>query len=184
MSLYEAFSEVADPRRKEGLRTNLPQMFCMITVSNLCGHFGGRPIARFAKANEPAFTEALGLRHVVPSHVIFSDVLNRVDSRGLIRAFNRWAAAYVPLKKGDAVSGDGKALASTVKSHGSSAQDFEAVVSVFCQGSGLVRAIDQYRNGKESEIDIVRFLIGQLDGLGMTFHLDALHAQKNDRNNR
>ena len=179
MSLYEVFETVSDPRRKEGLRTTLPQMFCMITLSNLCGHFGGRPVARFAKAHEDTFTEALHLRHGVPSHVIFSDVLNRVDSKELINAFNKWASTFVPVEQYESVSGDGKALASTVTHHGNTNQDFEAVVSIFCQKSGLVRAVDQYRNSKQSEINVVRFLIEQFNGMGLTFHLDALHAQKN-----
>lgn len=178
MSLYELFDQVNDPRRKEGLRTTLPQMFCMITLSNLCGHFGGRPIERFAKANSELFIKELNLKHGIPSHVIFTDVLNRVDSKELIKAFNKWAADFVAVEKGDLVSGDGKALGSTVTHQHGTKQNFEAVVSIFCQKSGLVRAIEQYQNSKESEIDIVRFLIKQLHGMGMTFHLDALHAQK------
>lgn len=178
MSLYELFTEIKDPRRKEGLRTNLPQIFCMITISNLCGYFGGRPIARFAKAYSKTFISELNLKHGIPSHVIFTDVLNRVDSKGLIKAFNKWASDYVPIEKGELLSADGKALACTVSHQNGSQQNFEAVVSIFCQKSGLVRAIEQYQNSKESEIDVVRFLIEHLDGKGMTFHLDALHAQK------
>ena len=178
MSLYEIFQEVQDPRRKEGLRTTLPQMFSMIIISNLCGHFGGRPIARFSKLYSDTFTDELGLRHGVPSHVIFSDILKRVDSTELIGAFNKWARDFVPLKKGDSVSGDGKALASTVANEHGSSQDFQAVVSIFCHESGLVRAIGEYRNRKESEINIVRFLIEKLNGMGLVFYLDALHTQK------
>lgn len=178
MSLYELFEQIPDPRRKEGKRTQLPQMFCMIVIANLCGHFGGRACARFAKLYKTTFSLALKLKHPPPSHVIFTDLLNRVDSQAVIRAFNQWANTYVPLKKGEAISGDGKALASTVKDMHGKGQDFEAVVSMFCQQSGLVLAIEQYRNNKSSEINIVRFLIEQLQGMGMTIHLDALHTQK------
>lgn len=178
MSLYEIFEGIKDPRRKEGLRTTLPQMFCMIIISNLCGHFGGRPIARFSQLYNDTFRDELGLKHKVPSHVIFSDILKRVDSTELIDAFNKWAKDFVPLKKGDLVSGDGKALASTVTDQHGSSQNFQAVVSIFCQESGLVRAIGEYQNSKESEINIVRFLIGQLNGMGLVFYLDALHTQK------
>ncbi|MEM6698225.1 MAG: ISAs1 family transposase, partial [Bacteroidota bacterium] len=137
-----------------------------------------RPIARFAKSRTEVFTEELSLKHGVPSHVIFSDILNRVNSQELIGAFNKWAVNYVPIEKGKAVSGDGKVLASTVSDPHNSKQDFEAVVSIFCQKSGLVHAIEQYRNSKDNEIGIVRFLIEQFKDMGLVFHLDALHAQK------
>jgi len=178
MSLYEMFAQIPDPRRKEGLRTNLAQMFCMIVVSNLCGHFGGRATARFAKLHREVFQLALQLKHPPPSHVIFTDLLNRVDSQAVIKAFNKWASTYVPLQEGDFISGDGKALASTVKDMHGKNQNFEAVVSLFSQRTGLVLAVEQYRNSENSEQDIVRFLIGQLQDMGMTIHLDALHTQK------
>lgn len=176
--LSEFFEEVKDPRRGQGLRITLPQIFCIITISNLCGHFGGRGVARFAKANKQIFIKELNLKHGIPSHVIFTDVLNRVDSKYLIKAFNKWASDYVPIEKGDLVSGDGKALMSTVSNRNKSSQKFEAVVSIFSQKSGLIRAIATYENSKKSEISVITFLMENLKELGMTFHLDALHAQK------
>ena len=179
MSLYEIFKRIKDPRRKQGLRTNLPQLFCMIVVSNLCGYFGGRPISKFAKSHEHVFNTELDLKHSIPSHTTFSDILNRVDDSEMISAFNSWAAGYVPLRPMEAVSGDGKALASTVGDAQGPGQDFQAVVSLFCQESGLVRSLERYRNAKESEIDVVHLLIKELKDMGLTFYLDALHAQKN-----
>ena len=179
MSLYECLSSVEDPRRAEGKRTTLEQMFCMIIISNLCGHFGGRPIARFSKIHASTFEEYLKLKHGVPSHVTFSGLLNGVDNAQLIEAFNEWASGYTDLEEGDAVSGDGKALGSTVTSKANgSGQRFQAIVSIFCQQTGLVRALEDYQNAKTSEINVVQFLIQQLAGLGITIYLDALHAQK------
>lgn len=178
MSLYTEFEKIKDPRRKQGLRTTLPQLFCMITISNLCGHLGGRGVARFTTYHSNTFTKALDLKHKIPSHVIFSDILNRVDSEELIIAFNNWTKDIVRLKKGSSISGDGKALSSTVNHQHGTHQDFEAVVSIFCQETGLVYAIEQYRNKKKSEIHIVQFLLKKLKDMGVVIHLDALHAQK------
>lgn len=180
MTLYECLSSVEDPRRAEGMRANLQQMFCMIIISNLCGHFGGRPIARFAEAYEQDFTQMLKLQHGVPSHVTFTDLINRVDQGELISAFNQWSETYVPLSAGEAVSGDGKALGATVSQAHGNQQDFQAIVSIFCQKSGLVRSLEQYRNAKVSEINVVQFLIEQLKDMGITIVLDALHTKKND----
>jgi len=183
MSLYECLSSVEDPRRAEGKRTTLEQMFCMIIISNLCGHFGGRPIARFAKIHGSTFEEYLKLKHGVPSHVTFSGLLNDVDDAQLTDAFNEWASSYVDLEEGGAVSGDGKALGSTFSSKpDGSGQTFQAIVSIFCQKTGLVKAIQDYQNAKTSEINVVQFLVQQLHDLGVTIYLDALHTQKNCRN--
>lgn len=181
MTLYECLLEVKDPRRREGLRIDLGQMFCMIIVANICGYIGGRPAARFAKAYSSTFTKMLNLRHAVPSHVTFSELLNRTDQKQLVAAFNKWSSLFVPIKKGDAVSGDGKALGSTVMDSHGNGQSFESVVSLFSQQSGLVHSLEHYRSSKETEIDIVCFLINKLEGMGATLYLDALHTQKNGR---
>ena len=76
-------------------------------------------------------------------------------------------------------SGDGKALGSTVKNAQAKNQEFEAIVSIFCQKSGLVYSLERYENNKESEINVIRFLIKELKGMGVTLYLDALHTQKN-----
>lgn len=178
MSLYDALRAVKDPRRGQGLRNDLGKMFCMTIIANLCGYFGGRPVARFGKAYAKTFTDELNLKHPVPSHVTFTDLINRVDQGELIAAFNKWAEGYVPLEKDEMVSGDGKALGSTVTDQHGKGQDFQAIVSLFCQKSGLVRSIEQYRNAKDSEIDVVRFLVKKLKGMGVTIFLDALHTQK------
>jgi len=159
---------VDEPRRSQGLRTNLGQMFGMIIISNLCGHFGGRATAKFSKHYQSTFTELLKLKHPVPSHVIFSDLLKRADENQVIEAFNKWASKYVPLEKGELVSGDGKALGSTVENAKNGKQTFTAIVSLFCQKSGLVHSLKQYQNAKKSEINIVRFLIKELNAKGLT----------------
>ena len=169
MSLLKILTDKVDePRRSQGLRTKLPQMFSIIIISNLCGHFGGRAVARFGKQYQSTFKELLNLKHPVPSHVIFSDVINRVDEDQLIAAFNEWASKYVPLEKGELISGDGKALGSTVKDTQIGKQKFTAIVSLFCQKSGLVYSLKQYENAKKSEINIVRFLVKELNAKGLT----------------
>ena len=59
MSLEESLLSIQDPRRKEGMRHNLYQMFSMIILSGLCGHFGARGVRRFSKANSKIFKELL-----------------------------------------------------------------------------------------------------------------------------
>lgn len=168
MSLREILSQrVDDPRRSQGLRVAMDQIFSIIIISNLCGHFGGRAIAKFGKLYQTTFSELLELKHPVPSHVTFSDLLNRVDEKQLISAFNEWASNYVHLEKGELVSGDGKALGSTVKKAHHKNQTFTGIVSLFCQKSGLVHSVQKYENAKVSEQNIVRFLVKKLKAKGL-----------------
>lgn len=113
MRLIESLGLVNDPRRKEGMRHNLYQMFSMILLSGLCGHFGARGVERFSKAHANTFAELLKLKHPVPSHTSFNTFLNSIPGEELINAFHSWTNDYVPLEK-EGVSGDGKALKSTL----------------------------------------------------------------------
>lgn len=170
MNLREILnSHVVDPRRSQGLRVSLEQMFSMIIISNLCGYFGGRAVSKFGKHYQSTFTELLELKHPVPSHVSFSDLLNRVDEKQLIVAFNKWSAQYVPLEKAELISGDGKALGSTVKNAHGNTQTFTGIVSLFCQKSGLIHSLQRYENAKTSEQNIVRFLVKDLKARGLVF---------------
>ncbi len=58
-----------------------------------------------------------------------------------------------------------------------SGQDFQAVVSMFCQQRGLVRVIGEYRNAKKSEVEF-RNLLQHLKDAGAIIRTDALHTQK------
>ena len=180
MTLYESFMQIDDPRRSQGKRTSLSQMFCMVCISYLCGHHGYRPVYKFCKAHVSLLGEELGLRHGIPSYVTFRDVMMRVDEQQLIRAFNAWAATYVSVDQGDWVSGDGKALASTVEHMQDSQQNFQAVVSIFCHKSGLIRLVEHYHNSQKSEQGVLKALIEHLRGAGAIIRMDALHTQKND----
>lgn len=181
-SLLDCFSEIADPRRAEGLRTSLPQLLSMVTLSAMAGHTGYRPVATFCDANSDVLQEALCLKHGVPSHVTFREVLQRLPHDQLIAAFHKWTSDFeVPTD--EPVSGDGKALASTVRDSQNSGQNFQAVVSLFSQQQGLVLGIEGYQNAEKGkgEGNALRNLLDNLKGRGLLITLDALHTQKNDR---
>jgi len=180
MSLSDHLSTLDDPRRKAGLRTTLPQILSMAVLGYLCGSTGYRPLHKFCKLYAETFIEALSLRHGIPSHVTFRAVLQGLDQEALIAAFNAWTRSAYSLEAGDWVSSDGKTLGSTVSNCHQSSQDFEAVVSLFAQRSGLVYAVEHYQNKskEKAEADVVRFLIEHLKGMGITLTVDALHTQK------
>lgn len=180
MILIDCFSKLSDSRRKEGLRVDLEQVLIMAVISYLAGYTGYRGIARFSKENTIFFTETLKLRHGVPSHVTFREVLMNVHKAELILAFNQWSQQYVPLQTRDWLSTDGKVLGATVTNTQNSKQDFEGVVSLFCAKSGLVCSIEHYRqkNKEKGEAPLARYIMTQLKDMGLIFTMDALNTQK------
>ena len=138
MDLLTSFSELQDSRRSQGLRITLNQLLTMSILSICCGHTGYRGMARFCKYHQEELTTLLGLYHNVPSHVTFSTVLQKISLSDFINSFNNWASSYGNFLPGDWLSSDGKVLGSTVSDCHNKEQNFQAIVSIFCQKSGLV----------------------------------------------
>ncbi len=180
MTFTDCFSTLTDPRRKQGLRVDLEQILFMTVISYLAGYVGYRGVSRFSKENSDYFTEILALRHGVPSHVTFREVLMNIDKKELIAAFNQWSQQYVPLQKNDWLSTDGKTLGATVTNTQNKHQDFEAVVSLFCAKSGLICAVEHYRKKSKNtgEAPLARHLMTQLKDMELIFTMDALNTQK------
>ncbi len=62
MTIIEAFSGVKDPRRTQGLRTDLDQILYMVIISYLCGYTGYREIGKFCSSYAEVFIKELSLR--------------------------------------------------------------------------------------------------------------------------
>jgi hypothetical protein len=179
MTLEESFLGIPDIRRAEGLRTNLSQILCMVTLSAMAGYTGYRPVADFCKANEESLVSELSLKHGIPSHVTFRHVLMNLDSSLLIEAFHNWTSSFKP-EAGEVLSGDGKALCSTVSDAHGSSQDYQAVVSLFSHEKGIVHKLGDYKNAEKGkgECGLVQALVAELKGAGVLISLDALHTKK------
>lgn len=176
MTLTKCLSEISDHRRAEGKRFNMIQMFSIIFISGLCGHFGGRAVSRFAESHMEIFVNELSLKHGTPSHTKISTFINAISEENMIAVFHKWTSSYVVFDTEEGVSGDGKALKSTrLDNRG---KNFKAIVSFFSHKNGLVHSISKYENEKKSEVNVVLALLDRLKDMGITLHLDALHCQK------
>jgi len=149
----------------------------MIFSAIASGYHGYRPIAEFARANKSFFIEELSLVHGIPSHVTFREIISNLDKKEVISAFERWTSSQ-DLSAGDWISGDGKALRSTVTNSQQKQQDFTSIVSLFCQKTGLTFAISEYSNKKEHEAEVLRMLLPVIQGKELIITLDALNSQK------
>lgn len=177
MNLDSFFNSIDDFRRSQGQRYELPPLLWMIFLAIASGYNGYRPIATFAKANNDFFVSFFKLKRRVPSHVTFRKILTSLNSKDIIEKFNEWSKNQ-DLQPGDWLSGDGKSLKSTVVNSKDSQQDFASVVSLYCQKTGLSFQIQDYKNKKISEGQVLRDLLPSLKDKGVIISLDALHTQK------
>jgi len=178
MDLLSCLGELIDFRVKRGRRIDFASLFSIIILGNLSGYFGYRKLAKFGKLHGAYFTELFNLKHPLPSYATYRFVLMNIDEQELIRVFNKWSCNYCDVNSGDWVSGDGKSLRSTVDNADNEHQDFQSVVSLFCQESGLVYKIATFRSKKEGEIGVVENLVKELENKGLRLRFDALHTQK------
>ena len=95
MLLTNAFRDLTDRRRAQGLRVTQEQVLTMVVVAYVCGYFSYRKMETFSKAHSDLFTEALDLKHPVPSFMTFRDIIVNTDQAELIAAFNLWAKDLV-----------------------------------------------------------------------------------------
>ena len=131
--LVSYLREVADPRRRAGLRHPLAETLCMVVMGMMSGCCAYRELGRFMHHNRQELAAYLGLGKVrVPSYVTVRDILQRLDFEALSRAFALWSGQYVDWS-GQWLSVDGKSLRSTVSGHDSAEQNFVVLVSAFCQ---------------------------------------------------
>jgi hypothetical protein len=177
MDLNALFASIPDFRRGQGQRYKLSDVLWLVFLGIASGYQGYRGIAKFAKANAAYFREQFRLKHGVPSHVTFREILSNLDKEVFLAQLNHLLAQQ-DLPAGNWVSGDGKSLASTVSKAFEEGQDFAATVSLFAHASGVSCQIAQYRNKKVGEAQILRELLPSLQGKGVRVSLDALHLQK------
>ena len=177
MSLYECFKQLTDPRKESGLRNPLPALLCMITMGYLSGHSGYRATARFMEGNSKEFMSMFELKHPPIKHTQLRTVMQLLDFESINKVFLKWVKNFVNIEKDEWLSGDGKALASTIKDAHGQGQEFELMVRLFSQKLEIVTHSATTKN-KSSELKAMQKLLKTLECKGVIITLDALHCQK------
>lgn len=179
MDISVFIKSIKDPRRSEGKRYPFEAMMWMVFLSIASGYNSYRKIRAFCKSNETFLVNYFELKHGIPSHVSFFTLFRLLNSQKIVEAFNTFMQNYLILQEGDWIAGDGQALRSTVVSPHSSEQDYCALVSLFCQKTGLTIALQDYTNKKDGEIAVfLELVLTSLVQKGVRFTVDALHCQK------
>jgi hypothetical protein len=170
-SLIEAFAEIPDHRRAQGLRYPLPSFLALVTAALFAGRRGLKSIRRWALGLGKAQLRKLGLKRV-PSIGAFSTILSEADAAACEAALSRWAVTAAGTSALGSLAIDGKTL------RGSANGDAPAVhlVSVFATRLGSVLA--QMPIDKTNEAKIALKLLDQLDMAGQIVTGDAAFTQR------
>jgi len=169
--------EVPDPRKESGLRLPLPALLCMLTMCYLSGYSGYRSSATFMKGNREEFMEMFNLKHPPIGKTQLRTVMGMLDFKSVNQAFFKWMNSFVSIGEGEWISGDGKALASTVLDPHNPSQEFEMMVRLFSQKLQVVTQLST-ASSKKGEMKSMEKLLKTLDSKGVIITLDALHCQK------
>lgn len=178
-NLLDYFSEIKDHRRLQGQRHELRLVLLISLMSIMSGYIGYRAIGDFIRRNRTDLLATLKpKKDRLPSFDVVRQVLMHVDFKEVSRQFQAWALQYAGILENEWISMDGKAIGGTVTNSQSIDHDFVSIVSAFCHKQKLVLGNSMVVGSKESEIPVVKELIGALGLKGVTFTLDALHCQK------
>ncbi len=176
--MFEFLSGLKDPRRKQGQRHTLQNIFVIVIMAILSGHQGLRGFARFAQANAEELGEVLGLKHGVPCYHTFRQVFNALNEQLVAQQFMTWMRSYHADMGDNFIALDGKSVRSSVSGGNTKLQNFISVVSAFGHQSGMVYGMGSFENGKGGERPALQQLLAALGISDKVFTMDAAHSNK------
>lgn len=120
-TLPEFFSDIPDPRRKQGQRHSLPCILAIATAAVLCGMEGYKAIGKWADDLGQKARARFGCRkrnghYHVPSCTTFRETLIQIDPETLDRALQGWNAQFADEDEGLAI--DGKTMCNAIDEEG------------------------------------------------------------------
>lgn len=178
-NIHEFISILKDPRRGQGQRHKLHDIVVIIIMAILSGYQGVRGFTRFASSNKELLSEALQLKHGVPSYQTIQAIFTNLNQELVAEQFIEWMKKQEIALDDNYLSLDGKSIKSSVKGGNTKDQNFVAVVSAFGHKSGMVYGMQSYESGKSGEVPATQNLITKLGLLGKIYSMDAAHCKKN-----
>lgn len=191
-SLYRAFEQVADGRKKKGKRYPLPLLLTLLLLGKLAGETSVNGIVDWIKERQGWLRAQLNWPKRFPTNSTYSEALARCDGQQIAsmiasvvlkaRAMEQGGSEASRLQASQQeevlthVARDGKTLRGTL-GHQSEQQPWVHLVSLSdCQG-GLVLAQRAVQN-KENEISAAAALLHPALVKGRIISTDAMHTQK------
>src|SRR5664280_516418 len=173
--VLSVLGQVADPRKRRGVRHTLPVILGVVVCAVLAGARSFVAIAEWAADADDATLADLGAGAVVPCESTIRRTLQTLDADALDDAFGGWAQART--KPSPAVrrrvAVDGKTLRGSGLAGGSGRHLLAALDHVHGVVLGQVDVA-----AKTNEIPIFATLLDRIDLRGAIVTADAMHAQR------
>ena len=172
-TISTAFSHLTEPRNSASLRHPLVNILTIAICAIICGCDDFNSMEEYGKSKIKWFRKFLDLKHGIPSHDTFNDVLNRLNPTEFNTAFTKWVTELSKHKE-VVIALDGKVMRRTLdKVSGMSATHLVSAWSVennFCLGQ--IKVAD-----KSNEITAIPILLELLDIKDATITTDAMGCQ-------
>jgi len=171
--LFELLGEVADPRKRRGIRHSVATVLALGTCAKLCGARSIEAIAQWAEDLPEETLRRFGCRRGrAPSEPTFRRLFGRLSPGELDRRVGTWLARRTPIE-GKGVAIDGK----TVRGSRDGEEAAVHLVGAVVHDEGVVVAQTRVAE-KGNEITSVEPLLGGLDMEGAVITGDAIFTQK------
>jgi predicted transposase YbfD/YdcC len=172
--LIRAFKSVPDPRA-DNVRHDLVEVLIIAFISVLCGATNCSEMAEFGRTKIRFLKRFLKLRHGIPSHDTFSNVLRIIDPRALDAAFGSLTASLLKaLSDGGVIAIDGKSLKGAYDK--GEAYMPRMMITAYATNLRLTLASLEVEGG--NEVEAALGLIGLIDLKGHIVTADALHCHR------
>jgi predicted transposase YbfD/YdcC len=193
LTLYEAFEQVSDGRKKRGVRYRLALILTLIVLAKLAGETSLSGVSQWVRERKEELAQQLHLPSTrFPCVATYSYVLQHVDAEEvtsvishfftqaeskqrcgsepsrLLKQNGREAKAHLAL--------DGKTLRGTLK-HESAHQGPVHLLALYETSTGVVSAQHQVQQ-KENEISAVKTWLQACHVQGRIVSADAMHTQR------
>ena len=170
LSLYEAFSDLPDPRVVGRSKHDLVEMLVLATCALVCGIDDFVGIEAWGKSQLDWLRRFLTLENGIPSHDTLGRLFGLLDRREFEKCFRRWVGSVLPnLAPGSVVAVDGKA---SRRSKLSGKQALH-LVSAFATGARLVLGQEACAE-KSNELTAIPVLLESLLLKGVIVTIDAM----------
>lgn len=171
-SLYQAFCQIEDVRKKRGVRYPLAVILTVVTLGKLCGESTLRGIAQWAQYRHQDLCATFGLKgQAMPHWTTYSRVLKKVDESQLQAAIQMGFPAVVT---GGQLIIDGKTLRGSIATGQTQGEHLLAVYEPISR-----RVLAQESVGhKENEIGVAPQVLKQVALQAKVVTGDALFTQR------
>lgn len=162
-TLFSAFSQIPDPRHRQGRRHSLQAILALTTAAILCGCKGVDAISQWGRVNllpNLALFRKFGFTsYKSPAPSTFHEVFKVIDIAAVEQVLSGWAEGLLPGSRKRLISIDGKTLRG---SHSGSEVPGVHLLSAFAREPGCTLAqlrVDEKTNEAKAALELLAQLI-------------------------